>query len=150
MKHSSCSSAAEVFSQSAVQDFVCTRLYSETYRHRPVYQDKRRFLSDARTKSQINFLADSLTVAREYVLGARDICAEERNEERNKVEHTIVRREYYIECTCGYEGPALNGACAKCGTQELAEIEVARKWHSSNTKLGTAALDSRRAHNVRT
>ena len=71
----------------------------------------------ARAKSQINFLADSLAGGRKIrPRRSRDICAEE----RNKVEHTIVRREYYIECTCGYEGPALNGACAKCGTKELA------------------------------
>ncbi len=71
----------------------------------------------ARAKSQINFLADSLAGGRRIrPRRSRDICAEE----RNKVEHKIVRRDYYIACTCGYEGPALKGACAKCGTEELA------------------------------
>ena len=45
----------------------------------------------------------------------RDICAELR---KNKP-HEIIRRDYYIECTCGYEGPAKDGGCRKCGTKEL-------------------------------
>ena len=70
----------------------------------------------ARSSSQIHFLADSLggqglvTPRR-----SREICAEERAEKR----HFIVRREYYIECSCGYKGPALDGACRDCGTGEL-------------------------------
>ncbi len=70
----------------------------------------------ARSASQIHFLADSLggqglvTPRR-----SREICAEE----RAKVRHVIVRREYYIECTCGYEGPARDGACRECGGGEL-------------------------------
>jgi hypothetical protein len=71
-----------------------------------------------RTKSQIHFLADSLggcglvTPRR-----AREICAEERAKEQ----HVIVRRDFYIECTCGYAGPALNGACQECGTVTLSD-----------------------------
>jgi hypothetical protein len=70
----------------------------------------------ARAASQIHFLADSLggqglvTPRR-----SREICAEE----RSKVRHVIVRREYYIECSCGYEGPARDGACRNCGSGEL-------------------------------
>ncbi len=70
----------------------------------------------ARSTSQINFLADSLagqglvTPRR-----AREICAEE----RAKKKYFIVRREYYIECSCGYQGPAMDGACRDCGTGEL-------------------------------
>jgi hypothetical protein len=70
----------------------------------------------ARSASQINFLADSLggqglvTPRR-----SREICAKERGKKR----HVIVRREYYIECECGYKGPALDGACRNCGTWEL-------------------------------
>jgi len=44
--------------------------------------------------------------------------AEDRKEKRKK--HKIIRQEYYIECTCGYEGPAKDGACQGCGTKELA------------------------------
>jgi hypothetical protein len=66
-----------------------------------------------RLKAQIRFLADSMggcgfVTARR----SREICAEE----RAKVEHHILRREFYIECSCGYEGPALNGGCRQCGT----------------------------------
>jgi len=70
----------------------------------------------ARSTSQIHFLADSLggqglvTPRR-----SREICARERAKKR----HCIVRREYYIECSCGYKGPALDGACRDCGTGEL-------------------------------
>ena len=69
-----------------------------------------------RSKSQIHFLSDSLggqgmvTFRR-----SREICAQE----RTKIRHVIVRREYYIECSCGYQGPALDGACRNCGTGEL-------------------------------
>lgn len=69
-----------------------------------------------RAKSQIHFLADSmggcgLVTPRR----SREICAQE----RAKVEHQILRREFYIECSCGYEGPALDGSCRKCGTSTL-------------------------------
>lgn len=71
-----------------------------------------------RAKSQIRFLADSLggcglvTPRR-----AREICAKA----RKKVRHVIVQRDFYIECTCGYSGPALHGACPKCRTLELSD-----------------------------
>jgi hypothetical protein len=63
-----------------------------------------------RRAAQIGFLADSLaargiTSARR----SRDIC----ERERNKKEHYIKRRDFYIECSCGYEGPALYGKCFK-------------------------------------
>jgi len=47
---------------------------------------------------------------------SRDICAEVR---KNPI-HTIIRRDPYIECTCGYEGPAKYGKCPKCGTSRTA------------------------------
>ncbi len=69
-----------------------------------------------RRNAQIGFLADSLaargvTSARR----SRDICERERNE---KV-HYIKRQDFYIECTCGYKGPALYGKCLKCGTEKI-------------------------------
>jgi hypothetical protein len=69
-----------------------------------------------RPVSQIHFLADSLG-GQGFVTPrrSREICAEE----RSRVRHVIVRREYYIECSCGYAGPALDGACRDCGTGEL-------------------------------
>jgi hypothetical protein len=71
-----------------------------------------------RTEAQIQFLADSLG-AQGIVTPrrSREICAKE----RMRVEHIIVRREYYIECSCGYQGPALDGACRKCGTATLSQ-----------------------------
>ncbi|MFQ5662851.1 MAG: hypothetical protein ACE5HL_03360 [Terriglobia bacterium] len=47
---------------------------------------------------------------------SRDICAEGRKKKR----HMIIRQDYYIECTCGYEGPAKHGACPECGTLTVA------------------------------
>src|SRR5579871_4822431 len=68
-----------------------------------------------RTKSQIHFLADSLGgCGLVKPRRSREICAEKRAKEQ----HVIVRRDFYIECTCGYAGPAVNGACQKCGTLE--------------------------------
>ncbi len=71
-----------------------------------------------RAKAQIAFLADSLGAQGAVTpRRSREICAEE----RTKKSHFIVRRDYYIECTCGYEGPALKRACPDCGTMQLAE-----------------------------
>ena len=71
-----------------------------------------------RAKAQIAFLTDSLGAQGAVTpRRSREICAEERTKES----HFIVRRDYYIECTCGYEGPALKGACPDCGTMQLAE-----------------------------
>lgn len=44
---------------------------------------------------------------------SRDICDRLRREERNR--GRIIRREFYVECTCGYQGPALHDACPDCG-----------------------------------
>jgi len=53
----------------------------------------------------------------------RDICLEERK--RQAQLEMILRREFYIECTCGYRGPAKGGGCRHCGTKRLSpEIEV--------------------------
>jgi hypothetical protein len=75
-----------------------------------------------RQEKQLDFLADSLS-ARGQVSPrrSRDICAETRAIERAKSRHRIVRREYYVECSCGYKGPARDNACRKCG----AAIELA-------------------------
>ena len=69
-----------------------------------------------RSKSQIHFLADSLG-GQGFVTPrrSREICAKE----RAKKKYFIVRREYYIECSCGYAGPALDGCCRDCGTGVL-------------------------------
>jgi hypothetical protein len=81
-----------------------------------------------RAKSQIRFLADSLGACGLVTYRrSREICAKE----RSKVQHVIVRRDFYIECTCGYSGPALRGACQKCGTLELSEELRRREEYES-------------------
>ena len=68
--------------------------------------------------AKINCLADSL--AGRGLISARrsrDICERERR--GSKDEHYIIRQDFYIECTCRYKGPALHGACPKCGTDRL-------------------------------
>jgi hypothetical protein len=66
-----------------------------------------------RQDARIRFLADSLG-ARGAVSPrrSRDIC----EKDRNTVRHKIYRQDFYIGCTCGYEGPANRGACPKCGS----------------------------------
>jgi hypothetical protein len=69
-----------------------------------------------RKEAQINFLADSLGGRPKLSLRrSRDICEEERAKLRRKSKFKIIRNEFYIECTCGYQGPALDNACRKCG-----------------------------------
>lgn len=48
---------------------------------------------------------------------SRDICSEERKRVQNAT--TLLCREFYIECTCGYRGPARRGSCRRCGTRRL-------------------------------
>jgi hypothetical protein len=77
-----------------------------------------------RSTSQIHFLADSLGgQGRVKPRRSREICAEE----RSRVRHVIIRQEYYIECSCGYKGPALDGACRECGTGELSLALMTKK-----------------------
>ncbi len=65
-------------------------------------------------KAQIRFIGDSLAaLGRVAPRTSRDICAEGRKKKR----HRIIRQDYYIECTCGYEGPAKHGACPGCGAR---------------------------------
>jgi hypothetical protein len=53
----------------------------------------------------------------------RDVCLEERK--RQAQFGMIFRREFYIECTCGYRGPAKGGGCPQCGTKRLSpELEL--------------------------
>jgi hypothetical protein len=69
-----------------------------------------------RPKARIGFLADSLA-GRPNVgfRTSRDICVKERAKQRAKSPHRIIRKEFYIECECGYQGPARDDACRECG-----------------------------------
>lgn len=78
-----------------------------------------------RPELALDYLVDS--IAGEGVVSprrSRDICAQYRAEQRRKSRHRIIRYEYYVECSCGYKGAALNNACRKCG----AEIPLIRDF----------------------
>jgi hypothetical protein len=84
--------------------------------------------SDAR----INFLADSLGGRPSLTFrSSRDVCGRERAKQHAKSPHQIIRHEYYVECSCGYKGPARDNACRKCG----AEINMFQEmlWGTGST-----------------
>jgi len=71
-----------------------------------------------RPRAQIEFLANSLAgLPSVEPRTSRDICAKHLAEQKAKSPHKILRKEFYVECSCGYKGPALNDACRKCGAQ---------------------------------
>jgi len=55
---------------------------------------------------------------------SRDICEKAAAQEKLKSPHRILRQEFYIECSCGYQGPALDNACRKCGAQSPLSLYV--------------------------
>jgi hypothetical protein len=70
------------------------------------------------SEARVNFLADSLGGRPNLAFrSSRDVCARERAKQRAKSPYQILRHEYYVECSCGYEGPARDGACRKCGAE---------------------------------
>ncbi len=78
-----------------------------------IFQIKRDPKFPQREKARINFLADS--VAGGGVVTprrSRDICARERA--RDAQRHYIIRYEYWIQCSCGYEGHSENRRCREC------------------------------------
>lgn len=78
-----------------------------------------------RREPRINFLADSLAargMARPR--RSRDICAKERAIQNSRSPHKIIRREFYIECECGYKGPARENACRKCGAEISLSLDM--------------------------
>lgn len=109
--------AFESYAQPYAEDFV-PRLASDILR--VIHEQK----FPRSTKAQINFLADSLA-GRPNVepRTSRDICGQERAKVRTKSPHRILRKEFYIVCSCGYKGPALNNACPKCGAEIAPSLE---------------------------
>ena len=70
------------------------------------------------SEARISFLADSLGGRPTLTFrSSRDVCGRERAKERAKSPYEILRYEYYVECSCGYKGPARDGACRKCGAE---------------------------------
>ena len=71
-----------------------------------------------RAMPQIKFLANSLAGRPNVEFRtSRDICAKALAEEKARSPYKILRKEFYIECSCGFKGPAQNDACRKCGTE---------------------------------
>ena len=93
----------------------------ESYRRKFLYKPELTFrcLKDPHfpkrdRKAQEEFIADSLAGdGRVSIRRSRDICQEERAKRKRRGK--ILRREFYIECSCGYEGPAAHDACPDCG-----------------------------------
>ncbi|HXM95205.1 MAG TPA: hypothetical protein VOA64_13295 [Candidatus Dormibacteraeota bacterium] len=71
-----------------------------------------------RAQAQIKYIAESVAGRPAVSLRrSRDICGKIRAEERAKSTYKIIRKEFYVVCECGYEGPAQYDACRKCGAQ---------------------------------
>lgn len=67
-----------------------------------------------RREPQIKYLADSLAAyGRVTPRRSREIVAKELVKEKVKLTHRIVRREFYIVCSCGYEGPTYRKECPR-------------------------------------
>jgi hypothetical protein len=65
-----------------------------------------------RREPQIKYLADSLAAyGRVTAKRSREIVAKELAKEKAKLKHRVVRRESYIVCSCGYEGPTFKRKC---------------------------------------
>jgi hypothetical protein len=77
-----------------------------------------------RREAQTKFLADSLAgLGKISPRRSRDICERERARERRKSPYKIFRHEFYVECSCGYKGPARDNACRKCGAEIPMSLE---------------------------
>lgn len=73
--------------------------------------------------AQEQFIADSLAGdGRVSLRRSRDICQGERSAQKRK--GRILRREFYIECSCGFKGPAFRDACPDCGA-EVSYLDLA-------------------------
>lgn len=78
-----------------------------------------------RPKAQVAFLADSLAGRPSVAFRtSRDICARERAKRLAVSRHKIIRKEFYVECECGYKGPARDNACRKCGAPIPLSLEI--------------------------
>lgn len=110
--------AFEKFAQPYAQDFV------------PLFAaDIVALLNDGdfpqRASPRIGFLARSLAGRPSLSFRtSRDICEIVARKEKQKSPHRILRREFYIECSCGYRGPALDNKCRKCGAEPPLSIDL--------------------------
>jgi hypothetical protein len=78
-----------------------------------------------RLEPRFDFLVDSVAARGDVSpRRSRDICEEERAKNRAKSPRQIIRKEFYIECECGYKGPARDDACRKCGAKISFSINI--------------------------
>jgi hypothetical protein len=63
--------------------------------------------------AQIRFFVDAIA-ARGAVSPRRSIDISQRERAKAERTHQIIRCEFYVVCSCGYEGPSLHGKCAEC------------------------------------
>lgn len=69
-----------------------------------------------RPKSMQRFIADSAAALGSVTARrSRDICAQERLAKKRA--HRILRYEFFIECSCGYQGHSRDHACPDCKTK---------------------------------
>ncbi len=93
---------------------IRNRIYETLYLVRLVFKAVHHPKFPKRRDPQINYLADSLAaLGRVRPKRSREIVAQELAKERAKLKHRVLRREFYIECTCGYQGPAYKGKCPR-------------------------------------
>jgi hypothetical protein len=85
-----------------------------------------------RLEPRFDFLVDSVAARGDVApRRSRDICDEVRAKNRTKSPHHIIRKEFYIECSCGYKGPARDNACRKCGAEISSLPEMLLGGHFS-------------------
>lgn len=76
-------------------------------------------------KARINFLADSIAAYGLVTLRrSREICSAQ----RDVVVHTILRYEYWIVCSCGYEGHSENHRCKNCKAPLHIPVQEPNFW----------------------
>jgi hypothetical protein len=110
--------AFQKHAQPYAQEFV-PRLTSD------IFELMREAKFPQRANAQIKYIADSVAGRPNVTFRtSRDVCAKLRADEGTKSPHRIIRKEFYVECECGYKGPAKNDACRKCGAQIPLSQEV--------------------------
>lgn len=76
-----------------------------------------------RPKSMQRFIADSAAAMGDVTpRRSRDISAQERL--ARKRAQRILRYEFFIECSCGYQGHSRNHGCPDCGTKIVFPVNL--------------------------
>jgi len=76
-----------------------------------------------RPRSMQRFIADSAAALGDVTARrSRDICAQERLAKKRA--HRILRYEFFIECSCGYQGHSRDHACPDCKTKIAGPVNL--------------------------